>query len=194
LQNTKVSPTTGIQLSEKVSKINVTFIGYSEGQTGTVTATYGNIQATAAIKITTLEGLGDLFVDWDYRPVQAVFQAYFEKETGLVVLNSNHPVNRQYLGTDKPEAHRAVEAFSHCQMLLATMILEVCLWYTYSEAHRNNRIELRDPNNPWIDIQRYIEESKFKLGKDFLSKFLRQPISRLPLSDPSVELPHLATQ
>ena len=174
LQGKEVTSDAGIQLSEKVSKVDLSFICHSEGQTGTVTAKYGDARAEAMIRITSFEGFGDLFRDWDYREVLMTIQAYFEPETGLVVLNSRHPVNQQYFGTDKLEAHRAVESLPQSQMLLATLILDVCLWFTYSEAYKNNRIELRDPKNPWISIQRYIEESKFELGRDILSKFIRR--------------------
>jgi hypothetical protein len=45
-------------------------------------------------------------------------------------------------------------------------------------------MQLRDPKNPHIEIQRYIEESKFKLGKDYPSKFLRQAQINGHLPDP----------
>ncbi len=172
LQSTTVSVSAGSVISDKVSRIDMNFVGYSEGQTGVVKAACGECFAEATVKITSAEGFGDLFVDWDYREIHAVFQAYFEKETGLVILNSTHPVNKQYFGTDKPQAHLAVENQPHCQMLLATLILDVCLWYIYSEAYKNNRLELTD----WWEIQRYIEEGKHRLGKEFMSRFLKQPV------------------
>lgn len=179
LEKTQVSPENGMQLSPTVCRIDIPFVCYSEGQSGTIAANYQDLHAEAEIRITSLEGLGDLFVDWDYREISAVFQAYFEKETGLVILNSTHPVNRQYFGSEKLQAHEAVESLPHCQMLLATLILDVCLWFTYNEAYRNNKIQLRDAKNPHIEIQRYIEESKFKLGRDFLSKFIKQSTGAL---------------
>lgn len=176
----EVSAEVGKQLSDKIYKVDINFIGYSEGQTGTITAVYEGLQAEAVIKITSFEGFGDLFRGWDYREVPMTIQAYFERETGLVILNSRHPVNKEYFGIDIIQAHKAVETLPQSQMLLATQILDVCLWFTYSEAYKNNKIEPIYPSYPWIDIQRYIEESKFDLGKIFLSKFIKlqymQPI------------------
>lgn len=56
-------------------------------------------------------------------------------------------------------------------MLLASFILDVCSWLSTVKPTITTDSSLRIGG-----IQRYIEEGKYGLGKEFMSRFLRQPV------------------
>ena len=130
----------------------------------------------ADIRVTSREGEGSVFKDWKYEPLESILQAYFDRKSAYVIVNANHPVNKVYFGETAEEAEKAAESNPHCQMLLADLILNECLMFTYGEAYLNLKVERRDLDAPWADIWRYIHEQKHRFGKQFYEHFVRIPL------------------
>ena len=114
-----------------------------------------------------------MFKDWRYKPLPSSDQqAYVDPDSGYVEINSRHPVNRKYFGETESDAIDRVEKFPHCQVLLASLILDEALYYIYAKAYQENKVEQKTPDFPWVDIRRYMTEAKRELGPAIFDAFV----------------------
>lgn len=155
-----------------VSLVPVTYVGHQELAKAIVVARVGEYVAEASIRIRTIEGEKGMFKDWRYKALPSPEEAFFDADTGYVEINSNHPVNRRYFGETEQEAIDRVAKLPHCQILLAGLVLDEALFFTYAKAYQENKVSQRTPEAPWIDIRRYITEAKRELGPAIYDAFV----------------------
>ena len=161
----------GVKILRGIAKISIPIKGLKEGTICEIEADCGNEKALATIEVRNLKDDKkslEIFNDWTYKPLDSKFQAFPNIATKKIDINSNHPINQHILGKNREEAEMNFEAFPHCQLLIADLILTQFLHKAFFDARENGM--LRDPN---IDIIRYIEEEKFNIGNAILKLFVK---------------------
>jgi hypothetical protein len=136
-----------------------------------VTASYEECSAETKVTIVKREkperSKEGLFKDYKFEPLERKVQTLWND--GFILINTKDPVNARYFGDDPG---KALEEKTHCQLLLADLILNECLQVMVSQAIAAGRLDTRFPNNPEIDLRTYVDEKKFDIGADIHSQFV----------------------
>lgn len=159
-----------------VGKIEIHYIGYGIGQKGKISASFNEYSAESCIEIKPKKQkrTSGIFTDWDYQPMNISFQTWHDPDTGIITINSNHPINIAYFGKSREEALRSVEIYPHCQMLLAELIISECLAASVHPAYMNNKLDIRFVGDPFTDVYRYIQDKKREIGKEIFDLFVKK--------------------
>jgi hypothetical protein len=114
------------------------------------------------------QGRQGLFKDIKFLPIDRKVQSLFLAD-GIILINTKDPVNLRYFGDEPSEA---VEKNVHCQVRLADLILNECLWILVSQALEGGRLDRRFPDNPEMDVRTYSDEQKFEIGPEIHKLFV----------------------
>ncbi len=159
-------------VTPKVALVEVSALGKVLAHDVLVSATCGQYSAGTRVSVVRRErpegGRGGLFRDYKFGPLERKIQTYLTPD-GYIIINTKDPVNARYFGDD-PSA--AVETHAHCQVRLADLILNECLQIMVSQAYNAQRLDIRFPDNPEIDIRIYVDEKKFEIGPAVHAKFV----------------------
>ena len=171
-----------MQSTNQVAKIEVSFIGEKNDESGIVEANFEDCSAQCRIDIKdrvkpSPTGPTGKFKDWDFddgvpKHLQVTYDPMSGSPTqGFILINSNHPINRYYFG-DNPQK-RDVEQSREAQLYLAELILSEALGAMIPESYQKGAI----PQNygPAIDIPIYIAQKKFEVGPGIYDYFVEQP-------------------
>lgn len=160
--------------SNGAAKIEIPYRGSGIGQRGRILAKQRNYSAEASIQITSgkKKRTSGIFTDWDYRPLNTTFQAWHDAESGKIIINSNHPINRTFFGESAEEAQESIELYPHCQILLAELVVSECLALAVHTAYINNELDIRYKGDPYTDVRRYIQDNKKEIGKEIFDLFV----------------------
>ena len=166
--------------------------GVGEGQRAVVQASACGQTADASIQIVSKaeppKPPTGKFAGWDYQPLEVPFQTFYDSDTGRIIINAVHPLNRSVFGPSKPEAEKRVEKLPHCQTALAELILDECLTATLFKAYRENKLDRRYEDDPFNDIRRYIAEKKQEIGLEIYRLFVNEKLVHELISDLEVEV------
>ena len=160
-------------VTESVAEIVTTLQGMSLGY-GVVSASALSYATSAKVSVVKRErkngGEQGVFKDYEFAPLDRKVQTLFDRQGGLILVNTRDPVNTRYFG-DEPYA--AVEKYPHCQVRLADLILNECLQMMVTRALDDGRLDRRFPNNPEIDVWNYVNEKKFEIGAEIHAQFAK---------------------
>jgi len=155
-----------------IALVDVAVRGVEVGREIMVTATCQQYVAGTKVSVVKREnkerGKFGLFKGYRFQPLDRKVQSLYVPD-GVILINTKDPVNASYFGT---EPYTAVEQKYHCQMRLADLILEECLWILVSQALESGKLDRRFPNNPEIDVRNYVDEKKFEIGPQVHSLFV----------------------
>lgn len=170
------------RIYKNIARVRVPIIGHGINQEGKIEATCFNLSIFAKVKIvskidTPPKRGGKFSGEWHYRELDREIRADYDAATGDILINSNHPVNKKYFGR---YAKKAYEKYLHCQIYLAELILDECLNIAIGESYNDGKLKLR--LDPPTDIKNYIEENRFKIGREIhkffvKTEFLEQAVS-----------------
>jgi hypothetical protein len=166
--------------------------GVGEGQKAIVQASVSGYTADASIQIVSKaeppKRPRGKFSGWDYQPLEVPFQTFYDSDTGKIIVNAVHPLNKSVFGASKAEAERRVEKLPHCQTALAELILEECLAATLFKAYRENKVDRRYEDDPFNDIRRYIAEKKREIGLEIYRLFVNEKLVRELINNLGAEM------
>lgn len=162
-------------LSPQISVLEIPVFGVGVGNIGVITASCGNLNAIARVKVTARKEPdrrgGPIINGYKFRVLSQPVQTMWEPDTGYIIINLKDPVNNRYF-SENPEY--AVAENRHCQVRLADLILDEALQVMVSQAIENGGLERRFPNNPEIDIRNYVCEYKYQIGPDIHRSFVSE--------------------
>ena len=72
----------------------------------------------------------------------------------------------------------------HCQIYLAELILDECLHIAIGESYNEGKLKHR--LDPPTDIKNYIEEIRFKIGKEIHKYFIKQEFLEQTISESKI--------
>lgn len=155
----------------QLAKIEVSFMGKKNDESGIVEANFGDYSAQCRIDIKdrikpSPTGPTGKFKEWDFddgvpKQLQTTYDPIPGSPTqGFILINSKHPINKYYFG-DNPQK-RDVEKSREAQLYLAELLLNESLGAMIQEAYQKGVI----PQNygPATDIPIYIAQKKFEIG------------------------------
>lgn len=156
--------TTASVITDRVAEISIQVSGNTLTSGVGMTAAYREFVAGTRVSVTRREkkedGKHGLFRDYRFQPLERKVQTQFVQD-GFILVNTKDPVNERYFGDDPG---RALEKHAHCQVRLADLILNECLEIMVTQALEAGRLERRFPNNPEIDLRRYVDEKRYDIG------------------------------
>jgi hypothetical protein len=159
-------------VTAKIAQVDMTVSGVELAKEIVVTASSGEYAAGARASVVNRDkperGKHGLFKDYKFLPLDRKVQSLFVQE-GWIIINSKDPVNLKYFGE---QPYRAVETDLHCQVRLADLILNECLWILVSQALEAGKLDRRFPDYPEIDVRYYVDEKKFEIGPQIHSLFV----------------------
>jgi hypothetical protein len=159
-------------VTPRVAQIDLAVAGVDLADEILVTAT--SLQFAAGTRVSVAKrdkqerGKFGLFKDYKFQALERKVQSLYVPD-GVILINTKDPVNVTYFGE---EPYRAVEEEFHCQVRLADLILNECLWILVSQALESGKLDRRFPNNPEIDVRNYVDEKKFEIGPQIHSLFV----------------------
>jgi hypothetical protein len=166
LSTNRVQFSDAMKLNMDIGLVSIEITGHGIGQETSVIANANEFQAMAsAVVRSKREGRepehGGRFRSPDFKEIPNLkVQTLLRPNDGTILVNMLDPVNKIYFGDDP---HNAAETKYYCQTRLADLVLDECLYEIVSKAW-GVTLPRRFPNNPEIDIRRYIAEKKFELG------------------------------
>ncbi len=110
-----------------------------------------------------------LFGEYSFVPLERKVQSFYSPD-GTILINTLDPVNASYFGS---EPYEALESNTHCQVRLADLVLNECLWIMVSRALETGRLDRRFPDNPEIDVRTYVDEKKYEIGPQVHGLFVK---------------------
>ncbi|MCP3684824.1 MAG: hypothetical protein GY861_19325, partial [bacterium] len=157
----------GKMINDKIIKFEIPIIGYKIGGAARITAVCGEFKALANITIVKKKDPTDtspkgIFSDIKFGKLAVKHQTTYDPMTGIIIINTEHPINKMYFGED-PDL--VVRTLPHCQVLQAELVLSECLNYMVQKAISENKLPRRTTHEP-TDIQHYILESKLNIGNE----------------------------
>ena len=181
LKKSRIAVPKRMRSTSKVAKIEVSFVGRKNDESGIIEASFGEystqcrVDIKDRIKISPTGPTGK-FKDWDFddgvpKQMQTTFDSIQGSPTqGYILINSNHPINKYYFG-DKPEKKNMEE--SHiAQLYLAELILNESLGAMIPEAYQKGVIARN--YGPEYDIPVYIAQKKFEIGPTIYDFFVEE--------------------
>ncbi len=171
LEKNEYSLDRGINTLNNIAKIAISVKALKDGAIGKITAFLGKEEDSVSIEVRDIndeKNSLEIFNDWIYKPLDSKFQIWPNRATKKMEINSNHPINQVILGKTKEEAEINFETFPHCQLLIGDLILTEFLKYTFHEAQLNGNI------SPNVELERYIQEKKYEIGKEILDLFVKK--------------------
>jgi hypothetical protein len=109
-------------------------------------------------------------------------QTWIRPDDGTILVNLSDPLNKKYFGE---EPYKSVDTEIQCQIRLADLVLDECLNEIVSLAW-GKTLQRRFPDNPEVDIRRYVAEKKFEIGPLVHSCFVKvQPKDQSVENEPA---------
>ena len=183
LETEQVKLDSGSIVAEEIAKLQVAFTGYGIGQKGEIQATY--LDHAASVEVIVVSKIlpppkpkGKFSGDWRYESLGRNVRTEYDPRTGDILVNSDHPINRKYLGQ---YAKKAYEEYLHCQIYLAELIMDECLHVAVSEAMHLGKLLPRI--DPATDLRIYIEEQRFEIGDTVHKYFVKPQLLSLSTSE-----------
>lgn len=160
----RVEVTQGTLVTPRVAQLAIRVSGREPVTDSIVTASCREFSAGTKVSVVKRErqehGRFGLFKDYKFQGLERKLQSVYGTD-GIIYINTLDPVNAKYFG---PEPYKAVEEDLACQVRLADLILNECLWILVSQALGSGKLDRRFPNNPEIDVRNYVDEKKFEIG------------------------------
>jgi len=162
-----------------VARMSIPFRGNGYGQSAKVVAQVNvhsrNFEATSFIHIQEHEpptGAG-IFNDIDYSASSRDLACIFERGSGMLVVNSRHPINQKVFGHDRDNFSRNIESETNAQMRLAEVVLDECIFHIAATKYsKGGEYGLDLGRDPITDIRNFIETQKFKIGPKIFQHFV----------------------
>jgi len=157
---------------KSIARIALRFRGQAKGQQGDVLAkTKGSgrhsYKASALLMVKDPEPEeSGIFSKPDYRPLAQRVVSAFDEGSGIIYLNSNHPLNQAFFGDDRVSFWKAVQDSETAQLWLAEAALTEALYHILatkclSTGERGFKLKEHDPIG---SIREQIEEWRYTKG------------------------------
>lgn len=177
LTKTKLDFRNGDSLSPQISVLDISVVGSGIGNIGKVTAKCGPFVAIATVKVSSREEKpprqgGPAIKGYAFKQLTQRVQTLWDPETGLIYINLNDPLNKEYFGDTPAEADYSLKENQYSQIRLADLILDEALQMMVSKALETGGLERRFMDNPEVDIRTYVCEYKFEVGPDIHRHFV----------------------
>ncbi len=159
---------------DDVARVIIEFRGTGDNQKSDIEARVGEHFAMAHVTVASLPPSGvALFKDWQFERIEGwTDQTYFEPDEGIIRVNLDHPLNEMVFGAEPEEASVTLHSNPPGYVYLAELILNECLYFTYSTAYQMGRVQQRLGDVPWQDVRNYITSRKNELGEAFFKDFI----------------------
>lgn len=163
----KVQFTEDMKISSEIGLAITGLSGHGIGQETTIKATSGSHTAIASAIVVSKKKRdpptehGGRFKPPKFTDIPNLkVQTWLRTNDGTILINLLDPTNKEYFG-DYP--YKAADVNPYCQARLADLVLDECLNEIVSNAWGKS-LPRRFPNNPEVDIRRYVAEMKFEFG------------------------------
>lgn len=185
LKKSKIVVPQRMRSTNKVAKIEVSFVGQKNDESGIIEANFGEYSTQCRVDIKdrikpSPTGPTGKFKDWDFddgvpKQMQTTFDSIQGSPTqGYILINSNHPINKYYFG-DNPQK-KDLEQSHEAQLYLAELVLNESLGAMIPEAYQKGVIARN--YGPEYDIPVYIAQKKFEIGPTIYDFFVDEPSVR----------------
>jgi len=164
---------------DDIAIVKSRFKGTGDGIKATVTASAQELSAEAYLVIRSIEPpSGGLFKDFELVNKSYNLLTFFDELRGVIEINLNHPLVKRFFGTDVTEAKARYKSLTHCQILIASIILDELLYLTLSRAYTENKIERHSAyeDQPWLDVKNYVDEKKRSISEAFMNAFMSRSL------------------
>lgn len=181
LKKAKITVPRRMRTTSTVSKIEVSFVGQKNNESGTIEASFEGMLAQCRVDVRDRNkpsptGPTGKFKDWDFddgvpRHMQTTYDSMQGSPTqGYILINSSHPINRYYFGNNPQK--KDVEQSHKAQLYLAELVLNESLGAMIPEAYQKGVIAKN--YGPEYDIPVYIAQKKFDFGQTIYSFFVEE--------------------
>lgn len=167
ISSDKVRFTEDLKISPEIGLVTISVSGHGIGQETTIKATSTGYTALAsATVVSKKERDSPRKKGGRFKPPKFIeipnlkVQTWLRTNDGTILVNLLDPTNKEYFGDDP---YKAADENPYCQARLADLVLDECLNEIVSNAWGKS-LPRRFPNNPEVDIRRYVAEKKFEIG------------------------------
>ena len=163
-----------MKIAPEIGHLTIEIVGHGIGQECVVEASVNSFTAAATVLVaskreTNIKEQGGKFKPPEFIPIGSLrVQTFIREMDGTILINMLDPLNRKYFGDDP---YKSVETNIHCQIRLADLVLDECLYEIVSKAW-GKTLPRRFPDNPEVDIRLYVAEKKFEMGQLFHDQFV----------------------
>lgn len=170
-----------MKISSEIGRVALKIRGRGIGQEAMIEATTNGLKAIAsAIVVSKKEKKPPTDHGGRFNPPKFVdipnlkVQTWLRPKDGTILVNMLDPVNKAYFGK---YPYLAVDEKTHCQVRLADLVLDECLNEIVSNAWGRS-LPRRFPDNPEVDIRRYVAQMKFEIGPAIHKYFVKTDLER----------------
>jgi hypothetical protein len=154
--------------SSDVALLRVQYAGTGIGQKAIINASFREYSDDVEVHIVSKKASdpknSGIFKEAKYTQIDREVQSMFEPESGIIHVNSKHPINQLHFGQTPSDFKIAVEKKVESQLLLAEILLNECLFTAVSKAFHQGKIVGQSSLDEATIIRNHTEKFKYTIG------------------------------